>query len=273
MDYLIILVVLILANQLHAFDINMTSINYLMADEARILIGKPTSTYPKEAFINSILYGHSDVNFTYKDFISSYGTKVDQQDLGYLVIGKDAKLGGIVLSPIDSVALPIPGGKITKVPFPQLSKYFPNGYIILSSKSIEYGYGFGRENSTYGEAQVCNYCYAGFMFSDGWEVSPFQINAFWEKWIIANVVHLDFKTFGYLKEFDFNSYQGLIKIYLYHAYGEDIENYYVANDKYPNFIYLSSSDHKNFTYNGSLMAEIPNYSYYYNFTGWWYDNS
>ena len=48
-----------------SFDINMTTLDFVIAQVTYIFLGLPSSLYKKEAFINSLLYGHSDVNFSY----------------------------------------------------------------------------------------------------------------------------------------------------------------------------------------------------------------
>ena len=253
-----------------SFDINMTSVGFIMDKEAYLLLGFPTSQFPKESFLNYLLYGHTDVNFTYKDFMNSYGRKVDKPEEGYLIIGNDFKLGGMVLELISTVALPIPGSVITKVPFSQISKYFPNGYTILASKDSEFIFGYGGESSTYGEIQICGKnCLAGFGFADDDSVFPFQLNNYLEKWILSDIVRLDFTLYGYLEEWDSNIYKGRINVRFYEVYGEGMANYFLINEKYPHYIFINAPDHKNFTYYGSIYAEIPNYSEFYNFTGYW----
>lgn len=49
--------------------------------------------------------------------------------MGFAVIGKDYKLGGICYV-LDQVIIPVPGNSIQVVPKSQLTRYFPNGYII-----------------------------------------------------------------------------------------------------------------------------------------------
>jgi len=253
----------------NSFNINMTSVGFIFDQQANLLIGQPTSNFPKEAFINSLLYGHSDVNFSYNDFLTTYGTKIDKPHEGSLIIGNDLQLGGIVLPSLSNVALPIPGSYITSVPFTQLSKYFPKGYTMLSSKEALYMYGSGRENSKYGESIVCDNCYAGFGFADDEDINPFQLNNFFEKWNLANITRLYFYLYGYIKEWDPKQYSGKVIIYFYRVNGEGADSYYLINDQYDNFILFSSANHRNFSFEGSLYAEIPNYPNFYNFTGWW----
>ena len=251
------------------FDINSTSINYIMAEEARILLGQYISNFPKETFLKVILYGHSDLLYTYKDYLNSYGTKINKGFEGDLIIGNDSKLGGIFLDTDNSVAIPIPGGKITEVSISQLSKYFPNGFTILDSKSSEYFFGYGEENSTYNNETICMNCTSGFGFADDMDVNIFQINVFWNKYMISNIKGIDFDLYGYLKEFDFKFYKGQIEIYFYQSFDQKVVNYYLINDKYPHQIYISYTDHKTLKYDGSIMAEHNNSSYFYNFSGFW----
>ena len=240
-----------------------------MDQEAKILIGFPTSHFPKESFINTLLYGHSDVNFTYQDFMNSYGIKVDKPDEGYLVIGNDLKLGGMVLDTIETVALPIPWGTITEVPFTLLSKYFPNGYSILASKDSEYIYGLGYEVSFYNNMKICDKCYSGFGFADDQSTTPLKINSFWEKWAMADIIRYDFHIFGYLKDFDYKNYSGNIKMAFYQVYGQGLYAYHLVDENYSNLIKISSSDKNNFTYEGSLFTHNSKNTSFYNFSGWW----
>jgi len=252
------------------FNINMSSICFIMDKQARLFLGYPTSHFPKESFLNFLLYGRTDVNFTYKDFMNSYGKKVSEPDEGYLIIGNDLKLGGMVLDSITTVAVPVPGGKIIEVPFAQLSKYFSDGYTIIASRGELSMYGTGEEIATYGEIKICDdTCLSGFGFADGPEVDPIQLYNFFEKWNMGYPVRLDFHLFGYLKEFDFNIYKGKIKINFYFVFGEGEDTYFLVNDSYSNLIDISSHDHKNFTFQGSFLIDIPKYSNLYNFTGWW----
>lgn len=254
-----------------SFNINLTSINYIMSTEARMLLGVPTSQFPRESFINFLLYGHTDVNFTYQDFISSYGSKTNITWEGYLIIGNDLKLGGMVMAwgDVITVAVPIPGSTITNVPLNQLNKYFPNGYTILESKSMEYTYGNGRENSSFNNQKICENCYAGFSFADDLGVDIFQPNFFYLKWAFSNIRGINFEAYGYLKQFESKTNNGLVKIYSYMTEYQGSINHYFTDDRYSNFYNISTKDRNNFTYKGSLWAEIANSSQYYNFSGYW----
>jgi len=254
-----------------SFNINSTTSNFFVCEEAKTLLGTPTSNYPKEAFFNSLLYGHSDVNFRYYDFLTTYQSKKSYAQCGYLVVGNDAKLGGIYLDDCDCIALPIPGSTITKVYSSQFAKYFPNGYSILYTRNSEVFYGYGKENSTYNGKKVCSDCYAGFFFSDD-EENPFQPNIFWGKDILPNEEAIDITTSGYLKSYDDKSGKGLIKITFYETIYKGKAEFDFVNDKYLNEINISFADHENVTYKGTLMMSLENSTSYYNFTGWWYTN-
>ena len=114
------------------FNINLTTSQFVIVKEANTLIGSSTKAFPKEAFINFILFGRSDVPFKYYDFISTYGYKTNMLAPSNLVIGNDGKLGGIAIDNI-SVAIPIINGKVTKVPSSSLKKYFSKGFTILAN--------------------------------------------------------------------------------------------------------------------------------------------
>ena len=113
-----------------SFNINLTTSNQNMADQAKLLIGTPTSIFPGESFLNFIMYGHSDVPFKYHDFISSFGFKTDYFEAGNIIIGNDGKLGAIIVEGLSAV-VPIPRGKVTNIPQSSLKKYFSKGYSIL----------------------------------------------------------------------------------------------------------------------------------------------
>ena len=97
-----------------------------------LLQGVPSTYFPNAAFLNFVLYGHTDVPFSYNDFKKSYGFKVSTLDTGNLIIGKDGKLGGILVNSTYAV-IPIPKGNLTKVANTTFSKYFPRGYVILEN--------------------------------------------------------------------------------------------------------------------------------------------
>ena len=178
----------------------------------------------------------------------------------------------MVLSEEKSVAVPIPGGKITEVPMNTLSKYFPNGYTFLESKSSEYLYGYGEENSYYHKDMICQDCYSGFEFADDMEINIFQNNFFLGKWILSNIKGIDIETYGYLEEYNNKTSKGNVKIYFYQVDFQEEINYYLTNDKYYNNYSISFIGHKNLTYEGSLWTEVQNTSHYYNFSGWWIPN-
>lgn len=267
MKKFIILFSLLALNE--CFNINMSSISEVIEKEAPMLAGQPTSHFPNEAFINYVLYGHADVNFTYKDFMNSYGHKVSKPMGGYLIIGNDTKFGGIIEENSIFVIVPLPGTVLTEILFSQIKDYFPNGYTIIATKDGEYRYGSGKESSTYGEISNCDNCNAGFLFGDDYRVNPLQINNFIGKWQWSRMANLNFVIYGYLKEFDYDKYQGTIQINIYEVYGEISDRFFLVNDNYQNYISISSSNRKNLTYKGSIYSEIPNYPNFYNFSGWW----
>ena len=45
------------------YDINLTTAQFVIVNEAKALIGSSTKAFPNEAFINFILFGRSDVPF------------------------------------------------------------------------------------------------------------------------------------------------------------------------------------------------------------------
>ena len=96
-------------------NINITSPQGIISKEATALLGTSTSSFPNEAFLNFLLYGHSDVLFKYKDFLTEYGINVSTPSCqGCLVLGLDAKIGGIGIGN-NQVAIPIPQDKIVSI--------------------------------------------------------------------------------------------------------------------------------------------------------------
>ena len=65
---------------------------------------------------------------------------------------------------------------------------------------------------------LCDNCPSGFGFTDDPPINFFQINIFWDKWMIPNNDGIEIEAYGYLKEFDFSLYKGNVKIYLYNTY-------------------------------------------------------
>ena len=102
---LLLLIVLFLATK-GDFNINCTTAIDLVAWEASLLVGIPSSFYPNEAFLNFLLYGDTYPRFSYEDFYKTLGKRTGWVP-GSVIIGQDMEFGGIVSTALTFIA-PIP---------------------------------------------------------------------------------------------------------------------------------------------------------------------
>lgn len=73
---------------------------------------------------------------------------------GCLVIGNDAKFGGIAINNT-TVALPIQGSNITLIKVSDLNKYFPSHYTILETRNELFLRGYGNAKLTFNNIIFC----------------------------------------------------------------------------------------------------------------------
>jgi len=247
-----------------SFNINTSSNSFTICKEAELLLDIPSFNFPRASFINFVLYGHTDTNFTYKDFLSSYMYSIDKFLYGNLVIGNDGQLGGIVLYN-GNVAIPIPGGEITEVPNYLMNKFFPNGFTILETPPIVYNRLYGPENATFNGISICNTC-GIILETPNSDHDLFIENNFYLKWVGSPDYSFGIGLYGYLKAFDPISIVGTIRAIMYLIY------YYQKAD-----IYNFTEENKENTYtirkigvyqyniDGSIHIYINNTEGLYNF--------
>ena len=249
------------------FNINSTQTRRFMIYEMPLYVNIPTFKFPKEDFLNSILYGRDDASFTYDDFFSSFGYKTNTIDYANIIIGNDRKLGGIALNNT-TVLIPIPGSSITPIRVEDLPKFFPYNYTIFEAGDAVETYAWGRENATFLEDTL--YLNADARLITG-NLGSSSLNQY--DFLVHTTStndNLAFHLVGYLKEFD-----PLLKNGILHA------NYYIIfnytggfwyeseflNEKSDNNFYFDQTPDGKAKCKGSVLINFANKTGFYTFTG------
>lgn len=265
LGYLFILVFIPI---LKSFDINATSYYQYMGKEAEAMVGIPTSNFPHEAFINYILYGHTDVPFTYNDFLLSFGDTTTDLDTGYLVIGNDGLLGGIAIDD-SSVAIPVPYSTIQNIPVGILYRYFPNGYSIFpTNQTLSYWYA-GDENSSFENVTKCKDCLVG-MQTTNFDPNFLIEGNFLAKRLFGNWDYLSVNLFGYLQEYNKDAQTAIVKINFYDTDFNGRYLFYAVDEADDTKMNMSIDENQNITFSGGFKVNIGfETGIFYNFSGWW----
>ena len=246
-------------------NINTTASASIIMVKGGLLLGNKTSQFPNEAFINFILYGHADVPFKYHDFLTSFGSKSDKWHYGYLVIGNDAKLGGVILETGD-VGIPIQGGLITAVSTGLLQKYFPNNFTVLQTIDDLVKRAEGRANSTFNNSTMClGDCSSDFATANH-NKNFFLDNYFYFVGIYSDTSNTEILPYGYLLQYNHSSRKGVIKISCYSVLFEGNFQFFMTLESYDNIINFNSSN-ISISMIGSMMLQLKkNKIGIYNFT-------
>jgi len=245
--------------------INATLPCNIVSFVATQLVGQPSSKYPNEVFINYVLYGHSDVHFTYNNFLTKFGTKTNNYFDGALVIANDSRIGGIYVGWY--IVIPIPGSQISLVPLKYIPIYFPNGYTMLEVNRSIFSWGMGRENGTYKNSYISNNSPSQFGF--GYHRGGFIDNLCWTKYVFPNVDKLFIQTYGYLKNYDPITGLGIVEIRVIELDYYKYLGLSLVNDHFENRMYIQNTFDNNILYHGSLWLTLNESSSYYNFSGVW----
>lgn len=194
-------------------NINTTAPSEILANEAQLLIGLQTSQFPNEAFLNFILYGHTNVPFKYNDFLASFGIKTEYLREGYIVVGNDGKLGGVAIDTFE-IILPVPGGLVTKTYLSQLGKYFPFNYTILETTNYKFDRAMGGATTRFKGVMICtNNCSSDISTAN--DDYLFLDNNFYGIDIFGKNSRFESVLFCYLSQFYSGKKAGLLKITSY----------------------------------------------------------
>ena len=226
--------------EISTISINNTSTWYVIMEEAKALIGNPTAQFPKEAFLNYILYGRTDLPFLYSDFLNSFGNKTSDFYWGNIIIGNDAKLCGIVIDE-NSISIPIPGSLVTLFPSTQFSKYFPSGYTILTTIAFYVLRKQGSANSTFNNNNVCSNNCGAALFTSNNDSNLFLENNFFEIDIDMYYYTVSFYFNGYLSKYYSQNNSGIIQVDSYGIRTTDNYKFYFADLTYQNEILFDYS--------------------------------
>lgn len=234
---------------------------------AKSLVGNNSSLFPDANFLNFILYANTNLNFQYIDYFNKYGIISQKLSPGYLVIGNDSQLGGIVTNSSKSIIAPIPFKKIKEIKESQIKQYFKKGYKIIKPPEINDSIvGMGIINAS---IKGKNYSFKSCqIFSRSSEAIIFYPN----KPLFIDIHHSEFYPnygfFGYISTIDSSSNKGIFLIqYYFFTYKDRQYEYKLANSTSTNNqIYFEKSG-MNLTIHGLIFLEFENTSGIFNCTG------
>lgn len=250
------------------FSINDSIPTFDTNNFAELLVGTPSSYFSDAGFINFLLYGHSDLSFTFLDFLRHFGTPTsDLGKAGSLIIGNDTKLGGII--DFNKVVIPIPWDKIHLVDRSDLLKYFPRGYTIFNQRNpYDNIFGSGKEVGTFGTNGFCYSCDIILYMKNYTGILNIN-NGFWLQMANPSTHNGNIDMFGFLLLYDPITMTGKFKITFYETqfYGVFERKYYILDDSHKNDIYFSIENFSVMRINGSIFIDWMSDKEFYNFTG------
>ena len=258
--------VLFLLSQPHSFEISRSSNPEIIRAMASLMVGLPSSRYPRELFLNYALYGRTDDPFSYDELYKYFGVSSNFTSEGSLIIGNDLKLGGIVLEG-NTIAIPIPGSVVTVISYDLLPTFFPFGYRIKNCTGKFYLWVTGGlENATFNGEVVCTNCQNEYGFSEE-DFFFTENNRFWVKYGSMMNNTLGVFSFGYLSNYNEKNGKGIIKVYLYLYYYKGYKIYSFVNDSFLNQMNITDCRNLTVLYNESLWIKVDTLEGYYNSTG------
>ena len=250
-----------------SFDINCSARGYEISFFAELLQGTPTSMYPRENFINYVLYGQTAIHFYYIQFLTSYGTKISQFYEGSLVVGNDANLGGIVIMS-GNVAIAIPGSQVTFVPIDQIDKFFPKGYTILYNRDPKETYFWGdNQSSTLTNLLICPQCFSEFLSIQD-DPANVQVNYPYRITIYNYDIPFQLHMYGFVQSFDSTQKKGVMKVNWYQIPAKGQSSMFLADPNYSNLVQVILNANNTISLQGSVYIIFVSVKGIYNF----YDN-
>ena len=236
MAILIFLSMLFLSFQ---FNINSSNINVFIVDEAKTLIGDPSSAFPGNTFLLYLLYGHESVNFTLKDIYQKYRTNTSVHNAGFLIIGNDYSLGAVFDDTATNFIIALPGKLIQSIPIRLINNYFPKWYIIKDTTFDVVNYNLNVHSAKINSIEYCTPCeFAEFDFDNN--AGKFDDNKMWIFEFSSDSQKFNFITYGYLESYDSVSGKGSINPVFYEwAHNSNTGmNFYI--DEADSFTFTSS---------------------------------
>jgi len=258
----------------YSLNINNTTDRASIRSMASILIGQPTSLFPVEGFLKYILYGHSDLPFTYMNFLNDFGTKEPFCEYeSCLIIGSDGNLGGITISN-NAAILPIPGGVVTSVSMDILDKYFPRGFkILLPNTDYLRIRGFGGEFAYFQNSSICLPECINQLFTASEDCDLFTENNYITKSIAAFDPYMNLFELilhGYLDSSNIPARNGTILLIFYEIFNHTSQQLvqYLPNQGTDNHYIFNFDDSNTINYKGSIMIQLFGQVGVYNFSGY-----
>ena len=259
---------LVLITKMESFNINNTLPwpELYSTGIAQSLKGLSSSLFPNANFLKYILYTNTESNFTYKDFLNSYGSYSRIFELGNIIIGNDAQLGGIISESANSVIVALPSSNVQEIPYSHLSKYFPKGYSILhESDDPIYLKANGDIKGTFEDKSY--YFSQCKFYSRMSDKNIFYLNKPLYIYIQGDIGYPNFGLFGFISDFNNETNRGLFDVVFYYtAFDQSTTSYFTTNSTFDNNIHLKKDGFTLYIF-GALRVYIKKKIGYYNFTG------
>ena len=248
-------------------NINNT-VPFRIADNgANLLIGIPSSHFPGSSMINFVLYGHSDMGFSYLDFLHSYGINSSYLEPGDLVIGSDGELGGIA-DFNNNIVIPVPFSTVQDFPQNQINHFFPHGYNILKNPNDIDTFKYrGMEKGQIGDTDICLQCDVVLMchnVSNTFDIYNIVYLA------INDNCHVGYaQLYGYISSFDSKAKNGSMMIFFYETFNKInvVRHFLYTDEDQDNTVMFTLDAINNMQYNGSIYVLFGYLKDFYKFSG------
>ena len=237
------------------FNINSSNANGFVADEARNLIGKPSSQFPGISLILFVLYGHTDLNVTLKDLFYRFRTKTNQIEDGAIIISNDLSLGGVIIDDSNFV-ISLIGSSIVQIPLSQINKYFPKGYTMKSTTFKPILYPVNITSAKINTTEFCKNCNYSFFWFDQL-AGLLDDNKFWGFSFTSDDMKLEFFMDGYLNTFDNSTLSGTMNpvFYVSNYMGNEIHSFFNGHSNTFNFKLNQNQTEMNFSSSASIVFQ------------------
>lgn len=232
-------------------NINTANLPFGINNISKLYLGRPSSDFPKAAFIMKLLYGRSDVPFTFKDLYDNYWKIGVGGVPGVLIIDKNFTRAG-VFTDDHKFIMPVEGGNISLISNFDIPSYFTKGYAIkINGPPIAESYPdilIAQIN----DSSFCRICESKIWLDKS--RYRYEENLWWYITIQSRDSHFIIYFIGYIQSFNPNNNEGKLKIVLISSQypGSDILSKLVDYDKLSLLTFIDYDSFLTFEVNSTI---------------------
>ena len=195
-------------------DINNTNYKSSGARLAFLLLNQLSSNFPRAAFLDRVLYGHTDVPFLVPDIYNNMGNFINGALQESDIIIDSGKSYGAVAYNSSHFILPVKNDLVKIVNASSIKDYFPAGYIIKRpSFSMAKSQNINIFNAKINSSTFCKAC-EGYITHNK-DYSKYEDNTFIYLMIESRDSLITMFFGGYLESYNPNTGEGKYRLVVY----------------------------------------------------------